>query len=264
MCVVERISLENETFSSSYANHIQRYIFTEQSCSGKRVLDAGCGIGYGSAHLAMNAALSVVAVDISGEALAEANRLYHHDNLRFVKGDVERLTEVPDLGGPFDVVVSLENIEHLTNPTRFLAGAKQVLTSDGILVVSTPNGQLTEQDQAGNIKNRFHIKEFTEEEFRKMLEQFFGSAELFGQWKTPEGLARRDFEKRLFENLCELYYSPYARAWRGFRRLLGKTCAPAPTYTGECGCFSRDFTIKPIGAPPFPWPPDVILAVCRR
>jgi len=263
MDVTERISIENETIFASFANHIQRYNFGEHYCAGRRVLDAGCGTGYGSMHLAMNGAQSVVAVDISDEAIVEARRLYRRDNLRFVKGDVERLTEVSDLGGPFDVVTNFENIEHLANPTRFLAGVKQVLTSDGIFIVSTPNGQLTERDQGGKIKNPFHVKEFTEDEFREMLGQFFGSVELLGQWKTNEMLARIDFEKRLFENLCELYYSPYARVWRGFRKLLGKTCAPPPRFTGEWTCFSRDFTIKPIGAPPFTWPPHVILAVCR-
>jgi len=75
-------------------------------------------------------------------------------------------------------------------------------------------------------------------------------------------LARIDFEKRLFDNLCELYYSPYARVWRGLRKLLGKTSTPPPRFTGEWTCFSRDFKINPIGAPPFTWPPLVILAVC--
>jgi SAM-dependent methyltransferase len=239
MSVRERMSFDNETFYSSYGNHLQRYTFAEPYCSGKKVLDAGCGIGYGSAHLATNAALSVVAVDISDEAVA------------------------PDLGAPFDVVVNFENIEHLTNPTRLLAGVKAVLVSDGIFVVSTPNGQLTERDEAGNIKNQFHVKEFTEDEFREMLGQFFSSVELFGQWKTPERLARQHIEKQLFINLCDLYYSPYARMWRGIRRLLGKTYAPPPLYSGEWDAFAREFTIKPIKSPPFPWPPDVIMAVCR-
>jgi SAM-dependent methyltransferase len=263
MYATERISVGNETIFASFANHIQRYNFVERYCTGRRVLDAGCGTGYGSAHLARNGALSVVAVDISDEAIAEARRFYRHDNLRFVKGDVERLTEVSDLGGPFDVVINFENIEHLTNPTRFLAAVKQVLTSDGTLVISTPNGRLTERDQHGNIKNPFHVKEFTEEEFREMLGRFFGSVELLGQWRTNEMLARIDFEKRLFENLCELYYSPYARVWRGIRKLLGKSCAPPPRFTGEWTCFSRDFTIGPMGAPPFTWPPHVIMAICR-
>ncbi|MGA7495427.1 MAG: methyltransferase domain-containing protein, partial [Isosphaeraceae bacterium] len=189
--------------------------------------------------------------------------LYRRDNLRFVKGDVERLTEIPDLGGSFDVVVNLENLEHLTNPTGFLAGVKQVLTGEGTLVVSTPNGQITERDKQGNIKNPFHVREFAEDEFRQLLGQVFGSIELFGQWKTPERVVRLQFETQLFETLCELYYSPGARVWRRIRGVLGKKCASPPQFTGAGVAFTQDFTIQPIATPPFPWPPDVILAVCR-
>jgi len=263
MSVTERMSLENESFYTSYGNHFQRYIFAESYCSGKRVLDAGCGIGYGSAHLAMNVALSVVALDISDEALTEATRLYRRDNLRFVKGDVERLSEVPDLGGPFDVVINFENIEHLVNPKQFLAGVKEVLTSDGTLVVSTPNGELTERNEAGKIVNPFHLKEFTRDDLGEILGQFFDSVKFFGQWKTPERLARQNFEKQLFTSLCDAYYNPSARIWRGIRSLLGKSNVPPPSYCGEWTCFSREFTIKPIDLPPFPWPPDVLIAACR-
>jgi 2-polyprenyl-3-methyl-5-hydroxy-6-metoxy-1,4-benzoquinol methylase len=263
MFVNERISTTNSTIYASFANHIQRYKFAEQYCAGCRVLDAGCGIGYGSAHLAMNGAESVVAVDISDEAIAEAKRLYSRDNLRFLKGNVEHLTEIPDLNGPFDVAINFENIEHLTNPERFLAELRQVLKGDATLVVSTPNGQLTEYDREGKIKNPYHVKEFTEDEFREMLGRFFGSIELFGQWKTPEMLARIEFEQRLFDVLCELYYSPHARLWRAIRKILGKPCGPAPAYTGEYTCYERDSTIQRIELPPFVWAPNVFLAVCR-
>lgn len=261
--MAERISLEDETFFGGYSNHIQRYAFVQPYCLDRRVLDAGCGTGYGTSYLAIHGTGNIVGLDISDEALAEANRLYRRDNLRFVKGDVERLTEIPDLGGSFDVVVNLENLEHLTNPTRFLAGAKQVLTGEGTLVVSTPNGQITERDKHGNIRNPFHVREFTEDEFRQLLGQVFGWIELFGQWKTPERIVRLQFETQLFETLCELYYSPGARVWRRIRGVLGKKCASPPHFTGDGVAFTQDFTIQPIATPPFPWPPDVILAVCR-
>jgi len=259
----ERMSLKDNSLYRGYANHIQRYCFAAQYCPGKSVLDAGCGNGYGSAFLITQGAASVTAIDISDEALAEAKRFYRRDNLRFVQGNVERLSEIVELGGPFDVVVNLENIEHLTDPTRFLEGAKQQLGSEGALVVSTPNGQLTERDGAGKILNQFHVQEFTEDELRELLRPHFSRLELFGQWKTPERLARLDFEKRLFESLCELYFSPGHRLWRACRKLLGRPCVPPPEYTGEGSSYPFDFTIRPLDASAFPWPPDVILAVCR-
>ena len=227
------------------------------------MVDAGCGTGYGTSFLANHGAGTIVGVDISDEALAEANRLYRRENLRFVQGDVECLTEIPDLLGTFDVVINLENLEHLNSPRRFLEEARKILTDEGILLVSTPNGGITERDEHGNIKNEFHVKEFAEDEFRDLLSRVFGSVELFGQWKTPERIARLEFETRLFETLCELYYSPGARVWRMIRGILGMKCARPPEFTGAGVSFSGEFTIEPLASHPFPWPPDVILAVCR-
>ena len=200
----------------------------------------------------MNGALSVVAIDISDDAMAEAKRLYRRDNLRFIKGDVERLAEIADLGGPFDVGVNFENIEHLANPTRFLAGVKELLTSEGTFVVSTPNG---ESHRAGRdwkhqepipLEGVHHGRVPGDAGTILWLDGVFRSVE------NVRNACAQDFEKRLFANLCETYYSPTARMWRGLRRVLGKTNAPPPEYTGEWTCFSRDFTIKPIGFQPFP------------
>ena len=51
--------------------HIARYAFAARLCRNRRVLDAGCGTGYGSAELALNAQL-VTGIDVSAEALAYA------------------------------------------------------------------------------------------------------------------------------------------------------------------------------------------------
>ncbi len=259
----ERLSLTDKMQCGGYSNHIQRYTFASEYCRGKRVLDAGCGTGYGSTYLMGAGAASVTGVDIADEALAEANQLYRRDNLRFVKGDLERLAEIPELKGPFDVAVNLENIEHLRNPALFLTGVRQQLTSEGILVVSSPNGEITQRDETGRICNPFHFQEFTDSELRKLLEPHFGSIEVFGQWQTPERLTRLDFERRLFDNLCELYYNPVHRLWRLARKLLRMPCAPPPQYSAAGTAFPGEFAIKPICPSPFPWPPDVILAVCR-
>jgi SAM-dependent methyltransferase len=261
--MAERISVADKTLFRCYANHIQRYQFAEPHCAGRRVLDAGCGTGYGSFYLATHGAGSVVGVDISDEALAEADRLYRSDTLRFLKGDVERLTAVPELNGPFDVVVNLENLEHLHDGPQFVAEARRVLADDGALVVSSPNATRSLFREDGKPSNPFHVKEYTIDEFRALLGRSFGSVEVFGQWDTPERLARLDFESRLHEALCESYYSPGARLWRGVRKLIGKRCALPPMYTGAETGFPWEYTIHPLTRPPFPWLPEVILAVCR-
>src|ERR1700742_1669756 len=61
---------------------LARYAFASRLARGKRVLDAGCGAGYGSAELA-HAAQTVVGIDVSPEALAFARANYRLPNLTF-------------------------------------------------------------------------------------------------------------------------------------------------------------------------------------
>src|SRR5580698_10136591 len=104
--MVERLSLGDKSLLYSYADHFLRYEWVLQFCRGRRVLDAGCGTGYGSHFLAANGASAVLAVDISEEALSEATQNYRLDNLRYERRDVETLGDDQALSGQFDVVVN--------------------------------------------------------------------------------------------------------------------------------------------------------------
>ena len=259
----ERLSIDDQSFNRDFSWHIQRYNFALPHCVGKRVLDAGCGTGYGSSFLSMNGAAEVVGVDLSEQALSEARRYYRRDNLRFLHGNVEQLTGIGDLGAPFDVVINFENLEHLSNPKQFLSGVKQVLREDGTLIVSTPNGAITPVDASGNNLNKYHVKEYKEDELRDLLSPLFSSIELFGQWITAERLARMEAEYQLFQTVNELYYAPHSRLWRAVRKLLGKKNAPIPSYTAINTHYSNEYTISLLKTPPYPRPPVVIIAVCR-
>ena len=63
----ERLSLTDKTQCGGYSNHIQRYTLVSEYCRGKRVLDAGCGTGYGSTYLMGAGAASVTGVNIADE-----------------------------------------------------------------------------------------------------------------------------------------------------------------------------------------------------
>lgn len=261
--MVERLSLDDDSILFGFAHHIQRYEFAARYCVGKRVLDAGCGTGYGSSFLATQGASEVVAMDISDDALAEAEKNYRRPNLRFLKGDVENLRENLELSAPFDTIVNLENLEHLQDGARFVDGARAFLAVRGNLVVSTPNGDLAECDEQGKIKNKFHVKEYSREELTAMLDSYFGRVELFGQWRTPAGKARLIAEAKEFQVICELYYNPFARVWRGAKRMVGKVCAPEPSFGAAGFGLPWEFTIASLADSPFPWAPEVLIAVCQ-
>jgi SAM-dependent methyltransferase len=168
----ERI-VPDETEPGIVALHLKRYEFARPYCVEKHVLDAGCGVGYGSAFLGL-AAGSVVGVDVSADAIDYARTRYGGGNVEFAVGDLQQL-ERGD--GEFDAVVAFEVIEHLPHPERFVAEAGRVLKSDGVLVVSTPRADRGHDRP----DNPFHEREFAPNEFEDLLRESFGRVDVYGQ-----------------------------------------------------------------------------------
>ena len=162
-----------ETFGGPLASHIKRYEFAARFCKDKVVLDAACGVGYGSAFLA-SIVQEVVGVDISPEAITYAKEHYRKENTRFEVMDVRSLN-FPDRY--FDVVCSFETLEHSDEPLKFLAQIKRVLKEDGMLIISTPNAKRT----VINPDNPYHKVEFSRKDFNNILRKHFSRVEIFGQ-----------------------------------------------------------------------------------
>ena len=98
--------------------HWHRYAFAHALASGRRVLDAACGEGYGSAMLA-RAASSVLGLDIGQDAVTHARQRYGQaTNLRFERADVTALDDYADR--QFDLIVSFETLEHVEAQERML------------------------------------------------------------------------------------------------------------------------------------------------
>ena len=157
--------------------HFSRYLFAARLCRFRKVLDMGCGTGYGSAELA-RVADSVVGVDVSEEAIEEAHTQYSQANLRF---EVASLEKLPYPDGTFHVAVCFEVIEHLENFREMLAEARRVLAHNGQLIISTPNKLYYAESRKLDGPNPFHVHEFTFEEFRATLSEFFPHQTFFVQ-----------------------------------------------------------------------------------
>lgn len=151
--------------------HVARYRFAEGLVGGRRVVDAGCGAGYGSAILAKHAA-SVVGLDNSREAIEEARRAAPAAD--FLQGDCASVGLRDDSA---DVVVAFEVIEHLENWQGMLEEARRILRPDGQLIVSTPNRP--EYAKTRDEPNPFHVHEFDYNEYRQALEAVFPHVTIF-------------------------------------------------------------------------------------
>jgi SAM-dependent methyltransferase len=152
-----------------------RYAFAARLARGKRVLDAGCGAGYGTAELA-EAAAWVVGADIAPEAIDFARQNYPRANLRFEQASC---TALPHGDGCFDLVVAFEVIEHLANWREFVREARRVLARGGQFVVSTPNRLYYNESRGQEGPNPFHVHEFEFAEFRAELEAVFPQVALY-------------------------------------------------------------------------------------
>lgn len=160
-----------------WSEHLARYAFAQRYAPGRRVLDCGCGTGYGSAELAQGAA-DVTGIDISNDAIEYAGLNYAGPNTHYVTGSCLDLA-FPDAS--FDLVVAFEVIEHLTDFRRFLEECERVLTPDGLFIVSTPNKCYYAESRAESGPNPFHKHEFEADEFRRELSRVFPNVTLFLQ-----------------------------------------------------------------------------------
>lgn len=136
------------------------------------VLEAACGFGYGAAYFHDKCKMIYV-LDLAQENTKFAKHSYDFDNISWTNGNV---TKLPYENNKFDVYTSFETLEHL--PLNLIEDyfkeAVRVLKHDGIMIISTPNREMRK-----NVHNPFHIKEYTYNEFDKMLYKYFSKIQYY-------------------------------------------------------------------------------------
>lgn len=116
-------------------DHMARYTATKHWLTSNgvtgHVLDAGCGVGYGS-NLMSDAIERITCVDASAEAAELHAKHFSKPNVNYINANLFEA----DLAGPFDAVVSFEFLEHIHE-------ARQAVELFGtlarVLICSTPN-----------------------------------------------------------------------------------------------------------------------------
>ena len=152
------------------AEHVIRYALAAELCKGRRVLDAGCGVGWGTEILWGAGAESASGVDLSADAVANARA--HVPGADFKVGN---LADLPFGEAAFDLVVCFEAIEHVEQQEKVFDELVRVLAPGGILMVSSPNPRVY---PAGN---PFHIHELVPEELVEAARSRLQNVSLFLQ-----------------------------------------------------------------------------------
>jgi SAM-dependent methyltransferase len=153
-----------------YRRHLAVYEWIAERCAGMSVADLACGEGYGTDVLARRAA-EVVGVDANPEAFEHARLRYRRPNLRFERGLVE------EFEGPVDAIVFLQTIEHVQRPGDLCA---RIAAAAPVAYISTPNRLTLAGPNAEKSDNPWHVREYTVEEYREMLEPHFSRVEILG------------------------------------------------------------------------------------
>jgi SAM-dependent methyltransferase len=132
--VPEFVSPRDTVAGGLLEQHLSRYRFAAGFVKGARVADVACGAGYGSRLLLDAGAASVVGVDLDPDAIRYAERRFAGPGLSFRVGNAGD----PSCwdGGPFDVVVSLETLEHVPDVSSFLLAVRGALATRGRLILS--------------------------------------------------------------------------------------------------------------------------------
>lgn len=101
--------------------------------AGRTALDVGCGAGLLCEPLARLGA-TVTGIDAAPESIAVAQAHARDLPIDYLAGGIEQVA-----GRRFDLVTSLEVIEHVVDPAGFVCGLAGALAPGGLMVLSTPN-----------------------------------------------------------------------------------------------------------------------------
>lgn len=136
---------------------IERYMYVRQFVYG-HVLDIACGTGSGSYLMSKNPDVKkITGVDISERAIANAKQHFKRENIEYILGTPESVQ------GDFDILVSLETIEHLPDPATLKEMAVRCNIKEVIL--SFPRKKTTHY-------NKYHLWDITKEDVVRLFQGY--------------------------------------------------------------------------------------------
>ncbi len=152
--------------------HLARYRFAAEYVAGKRVADVACGTGYGVRVLIEEGrATEVIGVDCCAEAIEYASKNHAPQGASYLacRGEETGLED-----GTFEIIVSFETLEHVSDDDLLIAEFARLLKPGGTLICSTPNQWPLEVAP-------HHVRVYDHRTLTQLLNRYFTDIALFNQ-----------------------------------------------------------------------------------
>jgi 2-polyprenyl-3-methyl-5-hydroxy-6-metoxy-1,4-benzoquinol methylase len=170
---------------NNFLNHCKFYKFAAQFVKDKRVVDIGCGSGYGCQIMKKGGAALVCGSDASRSCIKFAKSKYG-DWADFTVQGATDMRKYPD--SFFDIAVSSEVLEHIKEygmEQRATDELKRITKDNGLLIIGTPNSEMLG-------RHGFYF-----EEIDALLHKNFKRFCIFENALVPFGDKKHLWEKRL-------------------------------------------------------------------
>ncbi|MEB7558527.1 class I SAM-dependent methyltransferase [Kluyvera cryocrescens] len=178
--------------------HCARYANILHLVKDKIVLDIACGEGYGAALLKKAGAKRVVAIDISKDSIERAKHLFSEFDVEYLAGDANTVAEICGKE-VFDIVISIETIEHIDTPDIFLTSIKSSAKKDAIFYISCPNDHW--YYPSSDNSNPYHVRKYNFEEFKDLTTHCLGNNVQWGLGGAVFGFGTIPLEPKNFSKL---------------------------------------------------------------